>query len=102
MIVPNQYPNEPGFKEEDTSKEAAHSMQPTAPLLRERVVACLSHRPLTADEVAIRINASAFSVRPRISELARMGMISDTGERRANDSGRKAKVWQVNKEKPHG
>jgi len=48
---------------------------------------------LTADEVAGRLGLSILSIRPRITELARLGKVRDSGERRRNGSGRKAIVW---------
>ena len=89
------YPTGPGFKEGETSREAAEAISATAPLLRERCLDCLSLGPKTPDEVAERLGLSILSVRPRISELARMGRIRDTGQRRRNRSGKRAKVWQI-------
>jgi hypothetical protein len=48
----------------------------------------------TADEIAVAIKRSFFTVRPRVSELNKMGLIADSGQRRANaTSGRSAIVW---------
>ena len=89
------YPASPGFKEDTTSREAAASMADAAPKLRDKCKRALSLGPATADEVAGRLGLSILAVRPRITELHRLGAIQPTGERRANDSGRQAKVWQV-------
>jgi predicted ArsR family transcriptional regulator len=89
------YPKSPGFKEHETSKQAAEAMQSSAPRLRERVLACLRRGAMTPDEVADRMGMSVLSIRPRFTELARLGRIIDTGHRRANTSGRQAKVWRV-------
>jgi hypothetical protein len=52
----------------------------------------------TADEIAVAIKRSFFTVRPRVSELNKMDLIVDTGLRRANaTSGRSAAVWKVKK-----
>ena len=48
---------------------------------------------LTADEVAGRLGLSILSVRPRISELTRLGKVRDSGHRRRNTSGKNAIVW---------
>lgn len=88
------YPHAPGFKDRDTAKAAAESMAGTAPLLRQRCLEAL-HTPATADEVAARLGISILSVRPRMTELLRMEKIEETGERRANASGRSAKVWRA-------
>ena len=95
MDLFDHYPASPGFKEPTTSRDAAASMADAAPKLRDKCKRALSLAPGTADEVAERIGASPFAVRPRITELHRLGAICPTGERRANESGRAAKVYRV-------
>lgn len=90
-----QYPKKPGFKEPTTSKEAAQSMVGRAAKLRERCLLELSNMPGTADEVASALGETVLAVRPRITELFQLGKIVDTGRRRQNASGRKAKVWRA-------
>jgi len=88
------YPDGPGFKARGTSASAAEEMAETAPVLRARALRILeSSMGLTADEVAGRMGASILSVRPRISELTRLGKVRDSGERRRNASGKSAIVW---------
>lgn len=89
------YPTAPGFKEPTTSLEAAASMVRHAPRLRDQCRQALGVEPATADEVAERLGLSILAVRPRITELFRQGVITETGERRENHSGRRAKVWKV-------
>ena len=89
------YPASPGFKEATTSREAAASMARQAPRLRDRCRQALRAGPATADEIAERLNLSILAVRPRITELHRLGLVRETGERRANESGRFAKVWRA-------
>ncbi|MGU3316308.1 hypothetical protein ACLBWH_12225 [Sphingomonas sp. M6A6_1c] len=48
---------------------------------------------LTADEVAGRLGLSILSIRPRLTELARLGRVRDSGSRRRNVSGKQAIVW---------
>lgn len=89
-----RYPNAPGYRHTDTSKAAARSVAPSTILLRDKVLACLrEHFFMTADECAVHLNIDKLSIRPRFTELRELGEISDTGDRRANDSGRKAIVW---------
>lgn len=64
--------------------------------LRERVFRALVERgSMTADECADHLGQSILSIRPRFTELSRLGIIADTGERRANRSGRMAVVWEA-------
>lgn len=95
MVV---YPQYPGFKSRETSQIAADRIAPVAPTLRDKVLSIYRDTAagLTADEVAAKLRLTPFSVRPRVSELARMGLLKDTMERRANaSSGRIAIVWRA-------
>lgn len=91
----NKYPDSPGFQQQDTSYTAAESMNQSAPRLRQQCVQALALRNMTADEVAKDVGASILSIRPRITELKREGLLHDTGERRKNSSGRNAIVWSL-------
>ena len=89
-----QYPHHPGHKARDTAAKAAADAAETAPQLRARCLAVLERsNGLTADEVAGRLGLSILSVRPRLSELARLGKARDSGARRRNVSGKRAIVW---------
>lgn len=93
-----RYPDVPGHRARDTSADAARSMRPVAPKLRERVLATImasGHHGLTADQVAARMGRSILSVRPRLSELVDARLIRDTGDRRQNESGKSAIVWMA-------
>jgi predicted ArsR family transcriptional regulator len=88
------YPDHPGSKARDTAAQAAEEMAEMAPILRARCLAVLERsNGLTADEVAGRLGLSILSVRPRISELTRLGKVRDSGDRRRNTSGKRAIVW---------
>lgn len=90
------YPENAGWKEPTTSKEAAASVD--AATLRIAVGRCLSlHGAMTADECAARLHLSVLSIRPRFSELRAKGAITDTGIRHANVSGKRAVVWDLTK-----
>lgn len=82
----------------DTRRAAREQMEGTgrAQHLRETVLAALKQvGPKTADELADYLNESPLSIRPRFSELNKLGAIVDTGERRRNRSGNTAKVWRA-------
>lgn len=93
-----EYPDVPGFKKAGTSEAAAEAIKPRAPTLRNRALAELERiQPagLTPDQVARRMGCSVLSIRPRMTELFKLGLIEPTGERRPNASGIEADVWRV-------
>ena len=91
------YPEAPGFKISGPSQQAAEAVGGNASKLRAAVLAQFAAYPsgATADEVAKDLNLSVLSVRPRVSELNRNGLIEQTGSRRRNHSGMTATVWRV-------
>jgi predicted ArsR family transcriptional regulator len=91
------YPDAPGFKVAGPSKLAAEKMTSTSTKLRAAVLEQFKQNPagLTADEIARSLNLSVLSVRPRVSELNRLGTIEQTRLRRKNESGMTATVWQI-------
>ena len=95
------YPEHPGAKVGGTSQDAADNMAEHAPTLRDRILFLIGFEgPATTDEMADRLNVSVLAVRPRFSELLRMGKIEQTGERRINTSGMMANVWRIKPEQP--
>jgi predicted ArsR family transcriptional regulator len=88
------YPQAPGYRQRETSRAAAEHITPCAKTLRDKALQALSE-PLTADEVAERLGVSILAIRPRVTELAKLGKVEDSGTRRKNSSGRPAIVWVV-------
>lgn len=82
-----------------TSREAAEAIAPIASGWRGTVAKFYadSHPAgFTADEVAERLAASPFLIRPRVSELGRSGDLEKTGERRRNpSSSMNAAAWRA-------
>jgi DNA-binding Lrp family transcriptional regulator len=68
----------------DTRKAARAASAHNAHAIAGHALRLLRAAPegLTADEIAERIGASIISVRPRISDLKRAGLIRDSGARR--------------------
>jgi predicted Rossmann fold nucleotide-binding protein DprA/Smf involved in DNA uptake len=91
----NRYPDSPGYKKSGTSKQAAKDISSKAKTLRQAVLEQLRIKPATTDEVAAALSESVLSIRPRFSELKLSGLITESPERRKNDSGKWATVWKV-------
>ena len=93
----SRYPTQPGYKEVGaTSQAAAQTIASKTENVRELVWRTISvHGAMTADEVAARLGISILTVRPRCSELVKMGQLIKTGIRRENQSGMKAHVLDI-------
>ncbi len=93
----DKYPDSPGFKAKGPSEDAAIVIAPRVPRMRSAVLAEIAKHPagITADEVAAALGMSVLTVRPRVSELNRLGEIRPTGDRRCNSSGMTASTWRV-------
>jgi DNA-directed RNA polymerase specialized sigma24 family protein len=92
----DRYPDAPGYRDTDTSREAAASMETHAQRLQGLVLAAIreaGENGLTTNEAAEMLDIDKGSVQPRTSELKLRGEIVDSGQRRRNDSGRRAIVW---------
>lgn len=84
----------------ETSREAAFAVAGKAPTLRERVLAILAEKPAIPETIHARLISEGIttvltSVRPRCSELMRMGLITDSGRRERGEGGCKAIVWRL-------
>ena len=96
MLPEYGYPDSPGFKEKGgTSEEAAATVAKDLVKLRERVLDVIWFSPCTADEVAAALGMSVLAIRPRVSELRKLGKIVRQGGRRLNASGIPAWVWRA-------
>lgn len=85
----------PARRGSDTSQAAARALRADIGRLRRRVAdhyAAIWPAAHTPDEAAAALTLSILTVRPRTTELVKSGVLEDTGERRANRSGRQARV----------
>lgn len=92
----NSYPNAPGHRQVETSIAAADDLAPKLGRLQlaaEQTIRNAGWIGLTADELAARLELDRWSIQPRTSELKRKGLIRDSGQRRANATGKMAIVW---------
>jgi len=92
------YPKSPGSKASGASEDAAEAITGHANNVRDRVLALFTGEypaSFTADQVATALNENILTVRPRVSELRRSGLIEPTEERRKNRSGLSAHCWRA-------
>lgn len=93
------YHNAPGFKTGGPSAAAAFAVKEDAKTLRGKCLELLKMRgDLTADEAATMLDKSVLAIRPRFTEMLKMGLIFDSGLRRKNSSGIRATVWTIDKQ----
>ena len=81
----------------DTEQLALEFVAPKLSGLRLKALQSLAsvHPGLTGSQVAEKMDAWLYSVKPRLTELERMGLVRDSGERAKNDRGRQESVWQI-------
>jgi hypothetical protein len=90
------YPDAPGSKGPETSREAAEAIAPKCARLQRLTLETIStagSRGCTADEASQACEMDRWSIQPRVSELRAKGLIVDSGLRRLNVTGRSAVVW---------
>jgi hypothetical protein len=95
---PARYPNAPGFKGPPggASELAAVAMKLSAKGLRRKTLDIIKARgPMTADAAAVALERTPFSIRPRVAELHKLGLIEATTERTKGDSGMTVNRWQA-------
>jgi DNA-binding MarR family transcriptional regulator len=93
---PAEYPDAPGHRGVDTSREAAEAFAPKLGRLQKLALEAIRSRGpfgLTADELAETLGLDRYSIQPRSTELRRKRLIEDSGLRRFNATGRRAIVW---------
>lgn len=78
-------------------------MSRRAPTLRQRVLAIIGEGPAIPETILDRLRADGVrtvltSIRPRCSELVRMGLIRDSGKREKGEGGCNAIVWRLTTE----
>lgn len=101
--LPNPHPLWRKASTGETARDAARAMAPDhkAPTLRKRVLDIVTeHGPIIPERALVRLRDDGVStvltsVRPRFSELARMGLIVDSGQRERAEGGCKAIAWRL-------
>lgn len=98
--TPPRYPDAPGFKGERNgpSEQAAKVIALGVTGRRAEVLDYLrtrATRPETADEIAAQLNRSILSIRPRVAELHKLGLVEAAPQRGTNLSGMTAHCWRA-------
>lgn len=88
-------PKQAPFSDDDTSKAAAESLDPTqlSGLRREVYDFILRNGGATDDEIQLALGLEGHSQTPRRWELMKHGFVVDSGLRRKTSAGRSAVVW---------
>ena len=86
-----------GFRDRDTSLEAAIANKSGKLSLREQVFDVLNEAssPLSADDVANILDRPFISIRPRVTELCNEKRIQDSGLRGTTQWGKKCILWET-------
>lgn len=92
----NPYPQTPGHRGVSTSIEAGEAIAEGIGTLRKlalKLIRDAGLAGLTALETCREAGVDRIAMQPRLSELKRMKLIADSGQRRLNPSGIRAIVW---------
>ena len=91
------YPDNPGWKGTQTSRDAAEQIKETKLADYKLVFVALKANPagLTADEIAAVYDERYIKFRPRCSELKKRGLIEPTGKRRPSYLGTQQDVLRL-------
>jgi hypothetical protein len=94
---PTSYPDEPGWKGQLTSRQAARAVAGKAKSVRQRCLEVIKAAPgpISSDEVAAQLEYEPMWIRPRVSELCKQGLIFPVAERAKNRSGHSALMWRA-------
>jgi predicted ArsR family transcriptional regulator len=81
----------------ETERQAAVQVAPRVTGLRKKALEALSRQiqGATGEELANIMDEWLYSVKPRMTELARMGLIEDSGRRKLNSRKRQEIIWQM-------
>jgi predicted transcriptional regulator len=88
----------PPHSDRDTSLDAANAIRSVAGRLRLLVLNAIREqggRGACNHELEAALGLAGNTVRPRVWELRRFGLVEDSGLRRPTPSGRQAVAWRV-------
>jgi len=100
-VIENTHPRWRRSSIGETAKEAAQSVAPRAQTLREMTLDLIEQAPATGEAVYAKLSEQGvacvlYSIKPRLSELSRQGLVTDSGMRGMSDSGKcRSIVWRA-------
>ena len=98
-MIGDHYPHIAGYKEPTTSRLAAEEMNSHLAYLQSQVLQYIKGEGLagaTADETAQALGSTPGAIRPRCSELRKLGLIKAAHDkRRPSSTGRSSIVWVI-------
>ena len=89
-----------GYRQTDTSKNAAQEQKYRAPNLRSAVILVLQDhkRAMTTEAIAEALERPYGSIQPRLSELQDKGLVRDSGVRGMTRWGKPCIKWILTKD----
>lgn len=81
----------------ETERQAAVQVAPRVTGLRKQALEALSRQTqgATGEELSEIMGEWLYSVKPRLTELARFGLVEDSGRRKVNKRKRSEIIWQI-------
>jgi hypothetical protein len=81
----------------DTERQAAVQVASRVTGLRKQALEALSRQTqgATGEELSLIMDEWLYSVKPRLTELARFGLVEDSGRRKVNKRNRREIIWQI-------
>lgn len=81
----------------ETERQAAVQVAPRVTGLRKQALEALSRQTqgATGEELSLIMDEWLYSVKPRLTELARFGLVEDSGRRKVNSRKRQEIIWQI-------
>jgi len=90
-----RYPHGPGYKGSPSAgRKGAAYYAPQVRGRRAQVLAGLDAGPQTSEQIGECIGLHWYLVRPRLSELSALGLVTDTGEHGRSALGGKSTLWR--------
>ena len=91
------YPNEPGWKGKETSRQAAKQERGRSAIIAAKVLEELHNWPFgaAAEQIAPIVGASVYSVRSRLSEMQEKKRVAATEYLYRNENGKNVTIWKL-------